>query len=307
MCNDVYLENDITQHYVALGAFDGLHLGHLKLIKKAIKRAKENNCKSIVYTFQNHPLTTIRKEMAPKLLMDNETKDEYLHEIGIDKLELVEFDETLMKTTCEDFILNLIKNYNIKGIIVGFNFRFGYKNHGDTKLLKELSEKYNFELCVQEKVKYEDEIVSSSRIRGLIREGKVSEANEMLYKPFFIKGEVIPGKQIGKKIGFPTANMTYSSKSIIPSNGVYYTNIVIDNKTYRGITNIGYNPTVTEFNDLSIETNILGFNEDIYGKCIKVYFLDRIRDEHKFGNLDELKLQLQKDKETAESKNLNSF
>lgn len=307
MCSSKDLKDNIKEHYVALGAFDGLHLGHLKLIKKAIKRAVENDCKSIVYTFQNHPLTTIKKEMAPKLLMDNETKEEYLKEIGIDKLELVNFDEALMKTSCEEFILNLIKAYNIKGIIVGFNFRFGYKNYGDTNLLKQLSEKYNFDLCVQEEVKYENEIISSSRIRQLIREGKVLDANKMLYKPFFIKGEVISGNQIGKTIDFPTANISYSSKSIIPSNGVYYTNVKIDNKIYKGITNIGFNPTVTDFRDLSIETHILDFNEDIYGKCIKVCFLDRIRDERKFENLNKLKEQLHKDKEFAESKNVSSF
>lgn len=292
--------------YVALGSFDGLHLGHMKLIDKAIKLAKENNGKSMLYTFKNHPLEVINKKIAPKLLMDNSSKIEVLENKGVDILRFVCFDKSFMEISPEDFVLNIIKQYNIKGIVVGFNFRFGYKNSGDVEMLKEFSKKYNFKLFIVDPVEYNNEVISSSRIRKIIsQDGNVEEAKEMLPYPYFMEGNIIKGKQIGRQLGFPTINLDYSKNFIIPKSGVYFTIVVYNNKFYKGITNIGYNPTVKS-KKLNIETHILNFNEDIYGKRIRLYFLNRLRDEKKFESLEELSLTIEKDKEYVNKQNIDN-
>lgn len=285
--------------YIALGSFDGLHLGHISLVNKTIELAKENNAKSMVFTFKTHPLMTINPELAPKLLMDNNTKVSVLKNTGLDIINMVTFDKNLMKMNPEDFIVNLLNHYKARGLVVGFNYRFGYKNLGDAEMLSKLSEKYGFSLYVEAPVKFKDQVVSSSMIRGIIAdEGDIDKANKLLATPFAMNGDVIRGKQLGRTIGFPTANLNYNKQSVIPRGGVYYTAVEYKKKFYKGITNIGYNPTVND-NKLSIETHILDFNENIYNKKIKVYFIERIRDEKKFDSLQELTKQLEKDKEYA--------
>lgn len=290
--------------YVALGSFDGLHIGHMSLIKKAIEKAKLNNAKSMVYTFKNHPLTVVNKALAPKLLLDNNAKIKLLEKSHVDVTCMVEFNEDFMKILPEDFIMKLCTTYNVKGIVVGFNYRFGYKNSGDINLLKELSVKYNFELIIMEALSYENEVVSSTKIRNLISNGEVKEANEMLIEPYMLSGKVIVGKGLGKKIGFPTANLEINKNFVIPGVGVYYTNVLYNFKTYRGITSVGYNPTV-QGTDLTVETYILDFNEDIYGKEIELYFIEKTREEIKFSSLDALIEQLKIDKEEALTKEIS--
>lgn len=199
----------------------------------------------------------------------------------------------------EDFIKFLCINYNVKGIIVGFNFKFGYKNQGDINILRDLQQKYKYQLYVIEAFRYKDEIISSTRIRESILNGEVLEAREMLSKPFKLKGLVTHGKKLGRTIGFPTANIKFDSKIIIPKIGVYYTNIIYNDKKYKGITSVGNNPTVNG-KELTIETYILDFNSEIYDEEIEVYFIDRIRDEKKFSSVDELVIQLKKDKKFAD-------
>lgn len=288
----------LEETYIALGSFDGLHLGHLSLIDKSIELARKNNAKSMVFTFSNHPLTSINPNKAPKLIMNNEEKIEIIKKIGVDILALVEFDEEFMKISSENFVKFLVENYNAKGIVVGFNYKFGYKNKGNINLLKELSEKYNFELYVMDAYKYKDEVISSSRIRKEIAEGDISEANTMLNRSFSIGGIVIEGKKIGRTIGFNTANLKVDVKHAIPKDGVYYTNVLWKSKMYKGITSVGNNPTVNG-QELTIETYILDFSENIYGDYIQVFFVEFIRGMIKFNNVEELKAQLNKDKDFA--------
>jgi riboflavin kinase / FMN adenylyltransferase len=291
--------------YIALGSFDGLHLGHMGLINKTLELAKKNNVKSMVYTFKNHPLSIINNEKVPRLLMDNETKLNMLEQLGIDIVNLANFDVEYMKISPEAFIENMVKHYNIKGLIVGFNYRFGYKNSGDIDLLKENSKKLDFELHVIESVTYEGEVVSSSRIRGLLNDGSVEEANKMLILPYRLKGEVIKGKQLGRTLGFPTANLKYDTNFQSLSTGVYFTVIEYDNSLYKGITSVGFNPTIEPVGDsIKIETYILDFDKYIYGEVISVYFISRMRSEVKFNSLEELTSQLKKDKEYAENQDL---
>jgi riboflavin kinase / FMN adenylyltransferase len=291
--------------YIALGSFDGLHLGHMGLINKTLELAKKNNVKSMVYTFKNHPLSIINNEKVPRLLMDNETKLNMLEQLGIDIVNLANFDVEYMKISPEAFIENMVKHYNIKGLIVGFNYRFGYKNSGDIDLLKEYSKKLDFELHVIESVTYEGEVVSSSRIRGLLNNGSVEKANKMLILPYRLKGEVIKGKQLGRTLGFPTANLKYDTNFQSLSIGVYFTVIEYDSSLYKGITSVGFNPTIEPVGDsIKIETYILDFDKYIYGEVISVYFVSRMRSEVKFNSLEELTSQLKKDKEYAENQDL---
>lgn len=297
------LKNESTYSYVALGSFDGLHRGHLSLVKKIVELAKENGGRSIVYTFENHPRTLIKTSNPLKLLLDNKDKTEILKENGVDEVYFEEFNEDFMKYSPEEFIKYLCEKFNVKGIVVGFNYKFGYKNLGDTRLLKELSIKYNYKLYVMEPLKYNDEVISSTRIRNDLLEGNIEYANEMLTRPYVIHEEVIHGKKIGRQIGFPTANVNYSDRFILPKIGVYYTNVRYNDKVYRGITSVGKNPTVNG-DSVTLETYILDFNEDIYGKTISVYFIKKIRDEKKFNSLEELMKQLEYDKNTAKIEKL---
>ena len=301
--DDIIMDNKDSENYVALGSFDGLHSGHLSLVKKTVQVAKEKNGKSMVFTYKIHPKTLVKPESAPKLIMDLETKLKYLEEENVDIVVLRSFTKEFMSVSAEDFIKLLCVDYNVKGIIVGFNFRFGYKNLGDVKLLEDLQGKYGYKLYVMEPYTYNGDVISSTRIRKSILEGDVKEASKMLSKPYLIKGKVIHGKKLGRTIGFPTANLEFDSKIIIPDKGVYYTNVEYNNKTYKGITSVGYNPTVNG-QQLTIETYILDFDDTIYGQELKVYFIERIREEIKFNSLDELVKQIKKDENFAKDREI---
>ncbi|NLL30578.1 MAG: bifunctional riboflavin kinase/FAD synthetase [Clostridiales bacterium] len=301
--DDINKEDKKKPNYVALGSFDGLHYGHLSLLRKTVEISKKNNGNSMVFTYKNHPKTLINPEKVPRLIMDTETKIKCLEEEKIDIVVLKEFTKEFMQIQPEDFIKMLCEKYNIKGIIVGFNFKFGHKNLGDTNLLEALKNKYGYELFVMEPYTYKDEIISSSRIRKTISDGEVEEASKMLSRYYSIKGKIIHGKKLGRTIGFPTANMEVNHENVIPKKGVYYTNVEFNNKIYKGITSVGNNPTVNG-KELTIETFILNFEETIYEKEIRLYFISRMRDEIKFNSLDELINQLKKDEAYAKGKDI---
>lgn len=292
-----------NESFIALGSFDGLHLGHLTLVNKTTQLAKGNDGRSIVYTFESHPRRLIDPKNSPKLLIDNKKKVKILHDNNIDLVHFEEFNEKFMKISPENFIKGLCEKFNVKGIIVGFNYRFGFKNLGDINLLKELGEKYGYTLYVMEPCKYNDKVVSSTRIRNDIIEGNVEEAEKMLSRPHSITGEVVHGKKIGRTIGFPTANLKYNELIVLPKVGVYYTNIKWNNKIYKGITSVGNNPTVNGKN-ITVETFILDFDNSIYGDEVEVSFLKWIRNEKKFNSLNELVDQLNKDKCFAENEKI---
>ncbi|SFC73942.1 bifunctional riboflavin kinase/FAD synthetase [Clostridium uliginosum] len=304
----VIIENNFENvqtydNYIALGSFDGLHIGHLSLIDKVIEIAKNNNGKSMVFTFKNHPRTFIDPASTIRLLMENDNKIEILNNKGIDIVCFEEFNEEFMKITPEKFIEFLYTKLNVKGIVVGFNYKFGYKNLGDINLLKKLQAQYGYELYVMDSCTYKDEVISSTRIRNELQEGNVLEASNMLNRPYSIKGEIVHGRKIGRSIGFPTANLSYNKNILLPKIGVYYTNVKVNNKIYKGITSVGNNPTVNG-KKLTLETYILDFDENIYGEIIVVYFIKKIRDEKKFNGLEELVAELQRNKSFADEENI---
>lgn len=285
--------------FIALGSFDGLHLGHLSLVEKVKTLAQNNNGNSIVFTFKNHPRKFINPNNKTELIMTNDEKIEVLKKEKVDILEFVDFDEKIMRMMPEDFINLICEVYNAKGIVVGFNFKFGYKNLGDVELLKKFQKKYNYKLYIIEPCKLDNEIISSTNIRKELIKGNVKKAFEMLSRPYMLSGKVINGKKLGRTIGFPTANLEINKEKVIPAKGVYYTNVEINGEIFKGITSVGNNPTVNG-KELTVETYILDFDNDIYEKEIIVYFIDKIRDEIKFNNIYELTNQLQQDKKYAE-------
>ena len=294
-----------SNNYIALGSFDGLHLGHLSLIYKVVEIAKKNNGRSMVFTFKNHPKTLLNKKDVPKLLMDNSRKVEILRTHKVDIVCFQEFDYEFMKMTPEEFVKFLVLKYNVKGFVVGFNYKFGYKNLGNVELLHKLKSEYGYDLYVMEPCTYKAHVISSTRIRKSLEAGDVFEASKMLSLPYTLNGEVIHGMKLGRTIGFPTANLKFNRNFILPKVGVYYTNINVNNNLYKGITSVGNNPTV-EGKDLTIETYILDFNDDIYGEKIDISFIKKIRDMKKFHNVEELKSQLEKDKAFAQNENCMS-
>lgn len=285
---------NVENTVVTIGNFDGIHKGHIKLIKEAVKEAKTKNYKSVVFTFENHPMRYFRADSI-KHIITNEEKVKIFENLGVDIVFMIPFDEYMTKISATDFVKTILhEKLKCKMVIVGHDFTFARNKEGNASLLESLGKNYNMKVKVIEPIKIKGRRVSSSYIRNLINDGNVSEIKDFLGRNYFLEGEVIHARKIGRTIGFPTANLKAEDKLIIPKNGIYAVKVYIENKVYYGATNIGYNPTVNG-KVLSIETNIIDFDEEIYGEIIKVEFLDRIRDEKKFNSLDELKSQLSKD------------
>ncbi|WDV47747.1 bifunctional riboflavin kinase/FAD synthetase [Clostridiaceae bacterium M8S5] len=280
---------------IALGNFDGLHIGHQKLINIMKQKSEELGLESMVFTFLTNTKTVLDKDNNIELLMDNTQKEKELKKMGIDYLCMIDFSQDIMKLSPEEFIKKiLIDRFNVKLITIGFNYRFGYKGQGDVDTLKEIAKKYGIEVIVVSPVKCKSgQIISSTYIRKLIKDGNISTANILLGRNFTLRGKVLKGKTLGKKLGFPTANIKIN-KSIIPKLGVYKTRVLYNSKEYNGITNIGLTPTF-DGKELVVETHLLGFNEDIYGKDISVELIDFIRPEKKFKSKEELITQIRKD------------
>ncbi|MBN8046512.1 bifunctional riboflavin kinase/FAD synthetase [Paraclostridium bifermentans] len=285
---------NVENTVVTIGNFDGIHKGHIKLIKEAVKEAKTKNYKSVVFTFENHPMRYFRADSI-KHIITNEEKVKIFKDLGVDIVFMIPFDEYMTKISATDFVKTILhEKLKCKMVIVGHDFTFARNKEGNASLLESLGKNYNMKVKVIEPIKIKGRRVSSSYIRNLINDGNVSEIKDFLGRNYFLEGEVIHARKIGRTIGFPTANLKAEDKLIIPKNGIYAVKVYIKNKVYYGATNIGYNPTVNG-KVLSIETNIIDFDEEIYGEIIRVEFLDRIRDEKKFNSLDELKSQLRKD------------
>ena len=279
-----------NKNIVILGNFDGVHKGHQVILQKAVERAKKKELKTIVYTFSEYP-----KNQQTKITTCSE-KAYFLDKNKIDYLCLEQF-EKVRNYSPEEFVEKVIVNdLNAAEVYCGFNFTFGKGKSGNIETLKKLLEERKLKLNVQKAVLDDDgEIISSTRIRNYIKEGNFEKVRELLGHNFIILGEVIYGKQLGRVIGFPTANLKFENK-IYPKFGVYGVKIHIqgDEKIYNGVMNIGRNPTVN-VGILSVETNIFDFNEDIYGKIILIEVLENIRYEKKFSSVEKLKEQIGKD------------
>lgn len=280
---------------VALGNFDGIHIGHRSLIESMVEESKRLNLKPSLLLFSNHTRSLVDKH-TPKSITSLEQKLEILEGLGVELVYIMEFDKDIRGLSPADFVEKiLIDKMNTELIVVGFDYRFGYKASGDTEDLEKLSKKFNYKLKVIHPIKDGDTVVSSSKIRELIREGRVEEAESFLGRPYSIQGKVIPGESRGSKLGFPTANIDLTHNYVLPKTGVYYSQTKFDGKTYKSATDIGYNPTFNGNETIKIETYILDFKGDIYGKTIEISFKKFLRDDIKFNNVNDLISQMEAD------------
>lgn len=300
LTNVKHLNNlQITPCVVALGTFDGVHLGHCDVINTAKSYADAHALKLMVFTFSNHPLSEIKGALVPPLLLDNKTKEKVLEKMGVDILLNIPFTEEISQLSGQKFLEFLSIN-NVRAIVVGANYSYGHMGRGDVNSLQVDGPKFGFEVIVRKLVKLNGAVVSSTQIRSLIREGNVEMAAMMLGRPFIIPGIVVHGDARGRTIGFPTANINLeNSKFVLPARGVYGGKVVVNDKVYRALLNVGINPTFGE-QDLKLEAHLLDFAGDLYGEEISVEFWHRIRGEIKFSDINALQEQIEKDKEKIE-------
>jgi riboflavin kinase/FMN adenylyltransferase len=272
---------------ITIGIFDGVHKGHQAILKKVIEEAKESRLKSVVITFDPHPVKILSPGAKIPFLMSLEHRIRLIKKMGVDDCLVMRFTKEFSMLSPEDFIKRaLMDKLNLKALVTGGNFLFGFKEKGDIALLERLSRVYGFKFYSVPPLKIGGNFISSTRIRCLIEKGDLKLASKMLGRPVTILGTVVKGKRLGRKIGFPTANIDPHHESIPPS-GVYGVNVALDKKLYRGILNISGRKI--------IEVHIFNFKKDIYGKDIEVIFKQKIRDEKKFNSLKALKKQIQLD------------
>lgn len=293
----IYDTAEITRHeesVVVLGNFDGVHKGHQQLFKVARIEANKRGLDSVVFSFYPHPTWVIGKH--PKsLLMSRRDKKLMVEHLGMDVLVEYPFTKDFASISPEEFFKEiLIKKLKARVLVVGSNYYFGKDKAGNPESLQQLGLEYDVEVRVVEAVMENHQMISSSQIRKFILDGEIESANEMLGHPYMIVGNVVQGKQLGRTLGFPTLNLIADPDRVYPPNGVYATKVKVYSKTYLGMTNIGYNPTVNGEIKM-IETHLFDFNQNIYGQSVEVDFYHFIRPEQKFENVEALQEQLCKD------------
>ena len=291
--------SSLTNSIVTIGTFDGVHLGHQKIIKRLVELKQKQGGEIVLFTFDPHPRKVLFPEQKDlKLITTTQEKCEILKLFGVDFVLVYPFTKEFSKMQEQDYISDIIvKGLKTKTLVIGYDHRFGSNREGTIDTLKELSNIYNFEVEEIPAQEINQLNVSSTRIRKAIEEGDVQTANDFLGYSFFITGTVVKGKQLGRTIGYPTANIFIeNADKLIPKIGVYAVNVIYKGVTYQGMLNIGTNPTTDLDNKIKIEVNIFDFSQDIYGETLKIEFVKWIRNEEKFTNLDELKQALANDK-----------
>lgn len=291
------VKESLLRPVLTIGNFDGLHLGHREIITSIQNRAKEVGGTSVVYTFRPHPHRALRPNEKLPLINTYDEKLEILERMGIDAVIEEPFRRDFSTIEPEDFFRDvLLKKLSVHEIYVGYDFGFGKNRTGNLDVLAHLCQTKGVPLHVAKPLKIDSEICSSSKIREHLHTGKIQEANALLGREFFYRGVVVKGDGRGRKIGFPTANISIEDKLQIAS-GVYATNTICRGKAYKSITNVGLRPTFTDGQNvpITVETNIFDFESDIYGEKIEVRFYQRVRSEKKFNSVDELKAQIQRD------------
>ncbi len=288
---------------ITLGKFDGMHRGHMSLVK-TVTAYKNMGFVPVLFTFDTSPYEMVKKG-ATGYLLTREEKYELCRQAGIEVIVEYPFDSETMHMDAEDFVREvLIRKLDAKKIVVGEDFGFGKNRMGNVDTLRKMFP--DDSLDIKNKITYEGNEISSTYIKKCINDGDVSRAAAMLGRKYSLSGTIIEGKKIGRTIDFPTINLKTDEKKILPASGVYATETLIDGRRYAGVTNIGSNPTVTDEKSIKTETHLLGCDENLYGKTATVKFVMRIRGEKKFDNILQLKEQISKDVKTA-SQNLQKM
>ncbi len=283
---------------LTVGTFDGVHLGHKKILNVLVKEAEKINGEPVVLTLYPHPRKILDPSFKDLFLLNTlEEKAELLEKAGIKHLIIYPFTRDFASLTSCDFIEKILFNkLNVKKLIVGYDHRFGKDRQGDINILKKCAAPFNIDVLKVDAFTLDNKKVSSTTIRNALLTGKIENANTCLDYEYFISGKVISGNKIGRTIGFPTANIEIHEEKLIPKNGVYAVKVLISEKEYAGMLNIGSRPTVNTEKNLTVEVHIFDFEGDLYEKNIKIIFKNFIREEQKFPDKQALKRQLIKDK-----------
>jgi riboflavin kinase / FMN adenylyltransferase len=283
---------------ITIGNFDGVHRGHQELFRKVKHWAEKLNGQSVVITFNPHPIEVLFPGKPLSFITSHEQKLQLIADCGIDAAIIIPFSHEFSKMSAREFVRDLlVGKFGVKAIVVGHDYRFGHSREGDIDFLKQMGGEYGYEVDTVSGIKMNDMVVSSTAIRQMILKGNVKEANDLLGRFFEVSGTVIPGRQRGITLGFPTANIRMPAQAS-PRMGVYIVEVEVEGNRYGGAANLGYNPTFGD-TDLSLEVHIFDFNQDIYGKPITIRFIDRIRDEKRFSGPEELVEQIWKDVKIA--------
>ena len=290
------IEKPFANSYVTIGNFDGVHLGHQILFSEVVSKAYSNKGTSVVVTFDPHPLQVLRPEIGIKLISSYEQKVELISYAGIDILVVIPFTREFATTSAESFVDDiLIRTIGVKELVVGYDYAFGKGRQGNIEFLKEQGQQKGFPVSVVEPFYVDEMLASSTKVRELVKEGRMLDVKKLLGRSYQIRGTVQQGKRRGGPVvGFPTANLHISEEDLCPRLGVYVTQVIYDGKCYGGVLNIGYNPTFGG-NRLSAETHIFDFTQEIYGKKIKINLLKFLRGEQKFSGAAELADQIKED------------
>ena len=296
--------DQIKDSVVTIGTFDGVHRGHQKIIKRLVAIAQAEQLQALVLTFFPHPRMVVQKDTSIKLINTIDEKADLIQDLGVDHLVIKAFTKDFSRLTSLEYVRDVLVNkLHVKHIIVGYDHHFGRNRTANIKDLKEFGAFYGFKVTEIGAQEVGDVAVSSTKIRVALAEGAILNANEFLGYNFMINGTVIKGKGLGKTIQFPTANLKIEEPyKLIPKKGVYLVQAIIDTKLVYGMLNIGTNPTVSDANELSIEVYFFNFKQTLYGTALTIQFLDRIRDEIKFSDLEGLKSQLKQDQQAAFAK-----
>jgi riboflavin kinase/FMN adenylyltransferase len=281
---------------LTIGNFDGVHIGHRQLLTKIKSDCLMNGLNFVVVTFTPHPQKILQPGKERFLINSYETRKALLSDLGVDYLIEIMFTRDFSTLSPENFLKNYLLVYpKLKNMYLGYDFAFGANKEGGFDLVKSICEDRGIKVEIQPKFEYKNKVVSSSLIRERISNGKVSEVEEILGRNFCLEGVVIKGEGRGKRIGFPTANIQVNPDLIVPQKGVYVTRTCYEGMTYQSITNIGNNPTFKDTDQIHIETNILDFDNEIYGENLEIEFLSKVRDERKFATVNDLIEQIKKD------------
>jgi riboflavin kinase/FMN adenylyltransferase len=285
---------------LALGNFDGLHRGHLKFIVRVRRGAAEHGGTPMAMTFDPHPSRVVRPDKAPTLLMTKEQRLEALEHAGIKAVAVVRFTTELSQWDPEMFVRTVLVEWlRVSEVWVGANFLFGHDRGGNFSTLRTLGQRYGFRADKIDPVRYKEFVVSSTRVRRLVAEGRMDEAGALLGHQYYIDGVVVEGKRRGRELGFPTANLK-TDNELLPPNGVYATTTTIDGIVHPSISNIGLRPTFGDTTKTMIEAYVMGFDGDLYGRPVRLGFVQRLRDERKFDDVDALRAQMEADRRRAE-------
>src|SRR6266478_2503343 len=297
------LKPDGRKVCLAIGFFDGVHLGHQQIIRQTIADAAQHEAIALVVTFDRHPNSVVAPDRVPPLIYSLSQKLRVIGSLAADALLLIHFDRPFSEQPGETFVRGLARDLGqLQSLCVGSDFAFGHKRSGNVNLLKTLGEELHFTVHGMAAVSLDGKAVSSTRIREAIRAGDLDAASQMLGRAYSLSGAVIKGDQLGRKLGFPTANLDVTGL-VLPPNGVYLARVQVQGHTHRAVVNIGSRPTINSPDpQLRVEAHLLDFNPDLYGQEIEINFMDKLRDEQQFPSLDALKEQIARDISHAKSR-----